>query len=75
MRKKFITLGEACKRITQDEDFIDMLSERLALDEILCGECNPSEFLRETIKDTLNDRAVAYHKRRIAIYDQETFYL
>jgi hypothetical protein len=72
MRNKFITLGEACKRITQDEDFIDMLSERLALDEILCGECNPSEFLRETIKDVLNDRLVTYHKNRIATLKEGT---
>ena len=41
------------------------LSDRLMLDELLCGEADPVEFLMETLKDMREDLLKNYHLRRL----------
>jgi hypothetical protein len=65
MNKKYITLNGAINKLISDESFIDELAKELLLDEVLCGECNPSQFLVESIENVLRRKVIHYHERRL----------
>lgn len=58
-------MNKAIRRVLEDDEFILSLADRLMLDEILCGECSPSDFLRECIRDVMKDKLVTHHEVRL----------
>lgn len=48
------------------------LSDRLMLDELLCGEADPVEFLLETLQDMRKDLSRKYHLRRLKEIEEGT---
>ena len=47
------------------------LSDRLMLDELLCGEADPVEFLKETLLDMKKDLIKNYHLRGLRNLEEE----
>lgn len=46
------------------------LSDRLMLDELLCGEADPVEFLKETLLDMKKDLIRNHHLRRLKALEE-----
>lgn len=52
----------------QQEGFIKILSEKLMLDEMLCGEANPEEFLKLSLKEAYCEYRKDTRKTRHTCY-------
>ena len=48
------------------------LSDRLMLDELLCGEADPVEFLIETLKDMRKESLKSYYLRGLKNLEEDT---
>jgi hypothetical protein len=55
----------------QDE-FFEILAKNLMLDDLLCGECNPVEFLKKEIQNSNAELMRNYHLRKANEYTQDT---
>lgn len=63
---KRVSLHEAVRAITEDEEaYLSLLADELLLEEILCGEANPVEFLKNSIKVVLERIDLAREERRL----------
>ena len=47
------------------------LSDRLMLDELLCGEADPVEFLKETLLEMKKDLSRNYHLRGLRNLEED----
>lgn len=50
---------------------LSLLAEALMLDEILCGEADPVEFLKETLIQVRVQEMKAYHERRLLALEEK----
>lgn len=61
------TLSRVCETDLLD-DYLSRLADNLMLDELLCGEANPLEFLKKTIIDTeLQMREESWEQKLLGI--------
>jgi hypothetical protein len=66
-RLKYVPIVKLVRDITSDRDeFLQDLAERLLLDEVLAGEADPKEFLKQTMLDIIDDYAVKSYERIIS---------
>lgn len=67
----YVGLNNAVKAITnkdylhREDDFLKRLAEELFLDEVLAGEADPIEFLRESLNKVAKD--VAIHRKEVEL--------
>lgn len=57
-------IKETIVQLNMNDKFLLLLPKELMLDELLCGECQPEQFLRESIKNVLLNIEEEKMKRR-----------
>lgn len=50
MSKTYVVCKRMIDALVENEDFLNIVSDRLMLDELLCGECDPKDFLKSQLK-------------------------
>ena len=47
-----------------NKEYCELLAKQLMLDELLCGECDPVEFLQESMLIAQKNQKIEYHERK-----------
>lgn len=54
---KYFVDRKLINTLVEDEKFMEDIAERLMLEEVLAGECDPVRFLKQTMKEVYAERA------------------
>jgi hypothetical protein len=57
--------------VEANDDFITELADQLMLDELLAGECDPKQFLIETMYDIIKQKQIQNVERRLKQLKEE----
>lgn len=72
LRLKFTSVDYLVEALVENHpNFIEDLTERLMLDELLCGECDSKDFLIKSMKESANKQVVELAERRLQILKED----